>query len=146
MFHPCPSREETDHPAENCQEDIDYAGNLMADEVKAGEATHRQPGAYPAGSGPDAEERLAASLPLDERDQPDPELELSYGRTGPGGITLIAVVAAAILAVVFYGLNSPAPEGQHAGSPPGAAAPPQGGGTPAAPNPQPSNTANGGKG
>lgn len=118
----------------------------MADEVKMGEGTYRQPGAYPAGSRPDAEERLAASLPLDERDQPDPELELSFGRTGAGGITLTAVVAAAILAVVFYGLNSPAPNGQHAGTPPSAAAAPQAGGAPAAPNPQPNNNANGGKG
>jgi hypothetical protein len=117
----------------------------MADEVKADGGTDRQPGAYPAGSRPDAEERLAASLPLDERDQPDPELELSYGRTGASGITLIAVVAAVILAVVFYGLNSPAPNGQQAGTPPSATAAPQAGGAPAAPNPLPSNAANGGK-
>lgn len=81
----------------------------MAHEVKVGEGTYREPGADPAGSRPDAEERLAASLPLDERDQPDPELDLSYGRTGAGGITLVAVVCALIIGVVLWGLNSPAP-------------------------------------
>lgn len=103
------SREEPDHAAENCQEDIDYVGSLMANEVKPGERTFREPGADPGGSRPDAEERLAASLPLDERDQPDPELELSYGRTGAGGITLAAVLCALIIGVVLWGLNSPAP-------------------------------------
>ena len=42
-------------------------------------------------------------------DQPDPELELSYGRTGAGGITLVAVFCALIIGVVLWGLNSPAP-------------------------------------
>jgi hypothetical protein len=120
----------------------------MADDVKAGEGTTRGPNAYPAGPGPDTEERLAASLPLDERDQPDPELELSYGRTGPGGITLVAVVCAIIVGVVLWGLNSPAPNPQDGKSAASTSANPPGPGTSGAgtSNPQPNQNAKGGKG
>jgi hypothetical protein len=43
---------------------------------------------------------------VDEGVQPDPALQMTTGRAGPVGITLLAVVAALILAVFFYGLNS----------------------------------------
>jgi len=52
------------------------------------------------------EERLAAKLPPQEARQPDPILQLSVGRLGAGSITLVAVIVAVILGVVFYGLNS----------------------------------------
>jgi hypothetical protein len=45
-------------------------------------------------------------LPIDETDQPDPMLQMTTGRIGPGGITLVAVVIACVVAVVFYALNS----------------------------------------
>lgn len=120
----------------------------MANEVNPGEGTYREPGAEPAVSRPDAEERLAASLPLDERDQPDAELELSYGRTGAGGITLVAVVCAIIIGVVLWGLNSPAPNAQDVARQSSATTNPPGPGTSGAgtPNPLPSNTGKGGKG
>jgi hypothetical protein len=76
----------------------------------------------------DHEESLAANLPPQESHQPDPILQLSVGRLGAGSITLVAVVAAVILAVVFYGLNSPAPDAQSVGAPKSASSAPQGGG------------------
>ena len=48
---------------------------------------------------------LRASLPPTVTEQPDPMLQMSTGRVGWPGLTLFAVVAALILAVVFYGLN-----------------------------------------
>jgi hypothetical protein len=119
-----------------------FAGNVMAEEVKTSGGDHQQPSTGSAKPELSAEERLAASLPPDERDQPDPELALSYGRLGAGGVTLAAVVAALILAVVFYGLNSAGPNAQDVGTPPKVAAAPQAGGAPGAPNPQPAGKAN----
>jgi hypothetical protein len=58
---------------------------------------------------PTHEEILAARLPPQETEQPDPMLQMSVGRAGAGSVTLVAAVAAIILAVVLYGLNSPAP-------------------------------------
>ncbi|MGB6538965.1 MAG: hypothetical protein WBF58_23740 [Xanthobacteraceae bacterium] len=83
---------------------------------------------------PTHEELLAAHLPPQEREQPDPVLQLSVGRAGAGSITLVAVVAAIVIAVVFYGLNSPAPTSEHAPASPAAssAAPAAGGGSGAA--------------
>ncbi len=114
----------------------------MADEVKASEGAHQQSSSGPAKSAATPEERLAASLPPHERKQPDPALQLSVGRIGAGGITLMAVVAAFILAVVLYGLNSAGPNAQNVGAPPKVAPAPQAGGASGAPKPQPSNSAN----
>lgn len=69
------------------------------------------------------EELLAARLPPTETEQPDPMMQLSVGRVGAGSVTLAALVGAVILAVVLYGLNSPAPNaGTPANAPPAAAA------------------------
>jgi hypothetical protein len=64
------------------------------------------------------EEMLAAKLPPQETEQPDPMMQLSVGRMGAGSVTLAAVFGAIILAVVFYGLNSPAPNTAAPASPP----------------------------
>lgn len=40
-----------------------------------------------------------------ERNQPDPMLQMSTGRMGSGGMSLVAIAVVVILAVVFYGLN-----------------------------------------
>jgi hypothetical protein len=103
----------------------------MADEVKA-------PSAVAAQDGP-----AATVPPPHERQQPDPALQLSAGRVGAGGIALVALVAAIILGVVLWGLNSRAPNAQDVGAPASAAATPQGAGSGAGTrNPQPSNNAN----
>src|ERR1700739_4091893 len=73
-----------------------FAGNVMAEEVKASESGYQQPNAASSEAAPSPGEILAASLPPDERDQPDAELALSYGRLGAAGITVAAVVAALI--------------------------------------------------
>jgi hypothetical protein len=115
----------------------------MADEVNTGRSAYQQGNSRPSDAAPSAEEQLAASLPPQERRQPDPALQLSVGRLGGGSIALVAVVAAFILAVVFYGLNSAGPDAQNVGtSPKVAAAAPQAGGAPGAPNAQPANKAN----
>jgi hypothetical protein len=88
-------------------------------------------------------------LPPQERRQPDPSLQLSVGRVGAGGITLVAVLCAIIIAVVLWGLNSPAPNTQDVSTASSAVTNPPGPGTSGAgtPNPRPSNNANsGGKG
>lgn len=69
------------------------------------------------------EELLAAKLPPQETEQPDPGLQLSVGRVGAGSITLVAVVCAVILAVVLYGLNSPGPDTADSGAPNATSAP-----------------------
>ncbi|MGH6672406.1 MAG: hypothetical protein ACRECV_10600 [Xanthobacteraceae bacterium] len=76
------------------------------------------------------EERLAAKLPIAETDQPDPMLQIGVGRVGAGSITLVGVIAAIILGVVLYGLNSPAPNAEAAATPPNAAAAPAAAGKP----------------
>jgi negative regulator of sigma E activity len=78
------------------------ANESNPDRSLAGPST---PGERP-GTGP--EQRLAASLPVYETEQPDPG-QLSAGRMGVGSITVAAVAAAVILGVVLYGLNSAAP-------------------------------------
>jgi hypothetical protein len=65
---------------------------------------------------PTHEELLAAKLPPQVTNQPDPAMQLSVGRMGGGAITLVAVVSAIILGVVLYGLNSPAPTATGAGT------------------------------
>jgi hypothetical protein len=114
----------------------------MAEDVKANESGERRPSRGPGEPAASAEERLAASLPAQERRQPDPALQLSVARLGGGAVTLVAIVAAIILAVVFYGLNSQGPNAQDGGAAPKVAAAPQAGGAPGAPNAQPANKAN----
>jgi hypothetical protein len=128
----------------------------MTDEVKASTtydqntsaATSATPTA-PATPGPIIEHEAAASLPPQERNQPDPSLRLSVGRVGAGGIALVAVVCAIIVGVVLWGLNSPAPNAQDVNSAASTSTNPPGPGTSGAgtPNPLPSNNAkSGGKG
>jgi hypothetical protein len=84
---------------------------------------------------PKSEETLTR-LPVTETQQPDPMLQITTGRMGAGGITIVAIVAALIVGVVLYGLNTrtaaehtaapPAATAAHqpaAGATPGAAAP-----------------------
>jgi hypothetical protein len=85
-----------------------------------------------AASGPiGGEHRIHGAIPVQEREQPDPMLQITTGRTGAGGITLLACAVAFILAIVFYGLNSrggaehmaaapPAPPAAQSSSPPAA--------------------------
>jgi hypothetical protein len=42
-----------------------------------------------------------------EREQPDPALQMSIGRVGAAGWAIFAVIAVFILSVVLYGLNGP---------------------------------------
>jgi hypothetical protein len=44
-------------------------------------------------------------IPIQEKHQPDPMLQMSVGRMGSGAVTLAAVVAAVVLGIVFYGLS-----------------------------------------
>ncbi|MGB7037359.1 MAG: hypothetical protein WBD71_17750 [Xanthobacteraceae bacterium] len=53
----------------------------------------------------DRDAKLRASIPTQEKEQPDPFLQMTTGHMGVGGVTLFAVVAVAILCVVLYGLN-----------------------------------------
>ena len=90
------------------------------------------------------EEALASRLPPQEVNQPDPVLQLSVGRLGAGSVTLVAVICVVILAVVLYGLNSPAPNTQDVGTPPGVSSNPAAGGkggpaSPTTPTPQQTN-------
>ncbi|MFZ3225024.1 MAG: hypothetical protein WBF64_02355 [Xanthobacteraceae bacterium] len=96
----------------------------------------------------DHDAALRATLPTPVKEQPDPFLQMSTGKTSVGGITLFALAAVVILAVVLYGLNAPsdiastsAPTSSVAQS----GAPAAGGhGSPAAPTaPQTTNNAKG---
>jgi uncharacterized protein HemX len=69
----------------------------------------------------------AANLPSEEAHQPDPMLQMTTGRMGAGGLTLIAIVVAAILGIVLYGLNSGGTAEQTATAPTHAAQPAAGG-------------------
>lgn len=77
---------------------------------------------------PTGEEELAARLPPQVKEQPDPMLQMSVGRSHAGGITLVALAVVIILGVVLYGLNSPAPNTQDVGTPPSASSAPAAGG------------------
>src|SRR5579872_3814180 len=55
-------------------------------------------------------------IPTQETQQPDPMLQMSTGKIGPAGLTLVALCAAAILGAVFYGLNGPDTERAKAGA------------------------------
>ena len=122
----------------------------MAEEVRPHLSSH-EPSMPPEGCDATAEQRLAANLPPQEREQPDPSLQLSVGRVGAGGITLVAVLCAIIIAVVLWGLNSPVPNAQDVSTAASSSTNPPARGTSGAgapnPQPQPSNKANGsGKG
>jgi hypothetical protein len=80
----------------------------MANEHSSGASVPGQPASDQPTSGQTAEQALAAKLPVQEKDQPDPLPRMSGGRLSAGGITLVMVAAAAVLGIVFYGLNSPA--------------------------------------
>jgi hypothetical protein len=96
----------------------------------------------------DSDAALRATLPTPVKEQPDPFLQMSTGKSSVAGIALFALAAAVILCVVLYGLNAPvhvastsAPQSSSAQS----GAPAAGGhGGPAAPTaPQTSNNAKG---
>ena len=114
----------------------------MADEVRPNPNSYEQAVPPPGEPGPTAEERLAANLPPQERQQSDPALRLSVGRVGTGGIALVAVACAIIIAVVLWGLNSPVPNAKDVNTAASASTNP-GPGTSGAgtPNPPPGNTA-----
>jgi hypothetical protein len=53
----------------------------------------------------DRESALEAGLPTQEKQQPDPMLQITTGHIGAGGVTLVAIAVAVILGFVLYGLN-----------------------------------------
>ncbi len=53
------------------------------------------------------ERRIEASLPIEERRQPDPALQLTTGRLGAVGWTFFVVIAVVVLSAVLWGLNAP---------------------------------------
>ena len=59
----------------------------------------------PAAAERPAPKKHAADPMRLDRHQPDPALQLSAGWMGASGITLVALAAAIILGIVFYGLN-----------------------------------------
>ena len=69
-------------------------------------------------------------MPEQEKQQPDPMLQMSVGRMNGGAMTLAAIVAAIVLGVVFYGLSSPNRTEQAPPSPAVQSAHPQSGGQP----------------
>ena len=107
----------------------------MTDQNSANETASGRPATTRPGAGTTHEEALASRLPLEEVDQPDPVLQLSVGRLGAGSVTLVAVICAVVLAVVLYGLNSPAPNTQVVGTAPSASPAPAAGGKSVPPTP-----------
>ncbi len=92
--------------------------------------------------------RTAPTLPTPVKEQPDPFLQMSTGKTSIGGLTLFALAAVVILTVVLYGLNAPSDTASTSAPPSSVAqsgAPVAGGhGGPAAPTaPQTTNNAKG---
>jgi hypothetical protein len=83
--------------------------NVMADKTDMNSPASNPARPGQSTSGASAEERLEANLPTQEKEQPDPALQLSHGRLSAGSITLVGVLIALVLGVVFYALNSPAP-------------------------------------
>src|SRR5262249_22623474 len=55
----------------------------------------------------DPERKLESELPREEREQPDPALQLSTGRLGAAGWVIFAVIGIFVLTVVLWGLNGP---------------------------------------
>jgi hypothetical protein len=72
------------------------SGSVDGSAAKSGSSTIQKPASDP--------------LHLEAR-QPDPMLQLSVGRIGAGGLSLIALVVVVILVVVFFGLNVGGPSG-----------------------------------
>lgn len=96
----------------------------------------------------DHDAALGATLPTPVKEQPDPFLQMSTGKTSIGGLTLFALAAVVILTVVLYGLNAPSDTASTSAPPSSVAqsgAPVAGGhGGPAAPTaPQTTNNAKG---
>ena len=60
------------------------------------------------------------SMPTEEKNQPDPMLQISIGAAGAGGIALVALASAVILGIVLYGLNAGGGAEQAASTPPAA--------------------------
>lgn len=83
------------------------ANDPFPDRTPGGRASERP-------SPSDDEDTLAAKLPPQVKQQPDPMLQMSVGRSGKGGIALVVVAAAVILGFVLYGLNSPGTSEQKA--------------------------------
>ena len=81
-----------------------------------------------AGDRVSPEKSRAQRLPPQERNQPDPVLQMSIGRVGGGAVAFAAVICAIILGVVLYGLDSPTPNPQMASAPPPASFAPAAGG------------------
>jgi hypothetical protein len=69
----------------------------------------------------DRERPAATELPIQEIQQPDPMLQITTGRIGAGGLSLLALVIAVIVGVVFYGLNSGLTPEHAAATPPATA-------------------------
>jgi hypothetical protein len=86
-------------------------------------------------SGITSEQKLAASLPVYETEQPDPA-QLGAGHLGVSSITLAVIAAAVILGVVLYGLNSTPPAPQAAAPAQTASSAPTSGGGAANPAPK----------
>jgi hypothetical protein len=92
----------------------------------------------------DPERRLESQLPREERQQPDPALQLSTGRLGAAGWAIFAVIGIFVLTVVLWGLNGPSetsPSGSSGGAAKTSAAAPNtsSGPTPTAPANGPGN-------
>jgi hypothetical protein len=79
---------------------------------------------------------MRAELPTQEKEQPDPFLQMSTEvPIGPSGLTLFGIAVVVILGVVFYGLNGPDRANETASASPPAATGNSGGPAPAAPQP-----------
>lgn len=82
-----------------------------------------------------AREAGPAELPAQVTEQPDPLLQMSTGRMGPAGITLVAIAIVVIVGVAFYGLNSRVNSDHTAAAPSAQTAQPQAGGNSGAATP-----------
>lgn len=51
------------------------------------------------------DDELRATLPVQEKEQPDPFLQMTTGAMGIGKVTIFVVAMVIILSVVLYGLN-----------------------------------------
>jgi len=89
----------------------------MTDESDADHPSSHQTATQPEPQSIIHKGELAAGLPPEEREQPDPALQLSAGRVGPVSITLWALAIAVIIGVAWYGFTRPAPKAEHATAP-----------------------------